>query len=219
MSNSQHIFCLFVFDRKTFLPRPCLEKSFMIISCLTFPKSSTCACFLEKATVSCCTRWLVSCLTRFTQRETGGLKPTCAPLKLVLYAWSQYFMCAACLPGPFDCLQAIKVPLNYIPGKLLRKIQASLMCSDIHHWLGILTKYVLNHLDFSNIISAKAFVFYCGLSVTVLLFCPNSFRSWKLTLSMFSFREHIYSAAVILQWPGWDGAHCVAGNYLIFTRK
>lgn len=91
MSKPQHIFCLFVFDRKTFLPRPCLEKSFMIISCLTFPKSSTCACFLEKATVSCCTRWLVSCLTRFIERETGGLKPTCAPLKLVWYAWSQYF--------------------------------------------------------------------------------------------------------------------------------
>lgn len=52
----QHLVCLLVFDRKTISPQPSLEKSFTIISSLTFPKSSTCACSSEKATVSCCTR-------------------------------------------------------------------------------------------------------------------------------------------------------------------
>lgn len=70
------------------------------------------------------------------------LKANLCTIKVGFICLKPVFLCAACLPGPFDCLQAIKVPLNYIPGKLLRKIQASLMCSDIHHWLGILTKYV-----------------------------------------------------------------------------
>lgn len=33
-----------------------------------------------------------------------------------------------------------------------------------------------------------------------------------LTFIIMSSREHIYPAAILLQWPGWDGAHCVTGK-------
>lgn len=167
-------YCLFVFPRKTFLHLPCLEKLFMIISCLTFLKFWTSACFLEKATVSCCTRWSVRCLKAKTNSCT---------IRMVLCDWTKASSLIDWRPWSH------KVALRFRPGNRLGDQPNVTSVWDINSQL-------------------LAFLYFCALSSKLFI------AYW--TLAIFSFREHIYSAAVLLQWPWRDGAYCVAGNILLY---